>query len=44
MKSLEKIIKNKIRFIDVNKPESYNSGELLIQHHIGKKIIYEVKD
>ena len=44
MKSLEKVIKIKIRLTDVNKPESYNVGELLFQHHSGEKLIYKVED
>ena len=44
MKSLERVIKTTIRLIDVNKPESYDCGELLFQHHSGEKNIYFVKD
>ena len=44
MKSLEKVIKLKIRLNDVKKPESNSINEVFTQHHTGKKLIYLVKN
>ena len=44
MKSLQKVIKNKSRLIDVKKPESKSISEVFTQHHTGKKLIYLVKN
>ena len=46
MKSIQKVIKNKNRLIDVKdpeKPESNSISEIFVQHHSGK-LIYLVKD
>ena len=44
MKSLQKVIKNKNRLINLKSPESNSISELLIYHHTGKKLVYLVKD
>ena len=44
MKSLQKVIKNKSRLIDVKKPESNSISEVFTQHHTSEKLIYLVED
>ena len=44
MKSLQKVIKNKSRLIDVKNPESNSISEVFTQHHTGEKLIYLVKN
>ena len=45
MKSLQKVIKNKNRLIDVKKKTGSNSiSEVFTQYHSGKKLIYLVKN
>ena len=44
MKSLEKVVKQKSRLIDVRKPETNSISEIFVQYHECEKLIYLAKD